>query len=372
MPSDLYEVLGVSRTASQADIKSAFRKLARQYHPDLNPNNPEAEAKFKEVSRAYEVLSDEQKRARYDQTGSTEDISQDPFFGGGGGINLDDIFSSFFGGGGSSRSGRRNRNDRDGDDIRADITIELKDVLIGAERKVRYKRLVKCSSCSGSGAEPGTSVDTCQTCQGTGSVTRTQQTFLGMVQTSTPCPTCRGEGVLVTTPCKKCGGRRTEASEEELEVKIPAGIQDGNQLRVGGRGNEGLGAGQNGDLFVVVSVKHDERFQVNGRDVETAVELSFAQAALGDEIEIDGIDGGVKLTIPNGTQPGEVFRIKGEGIPAINSTIRGDLYVHALVRVPKKLSEAEVKLLQEFAELQGEAQPQPSPGILGGLFRKKK
>ncbi len=371
MAKDLYEVLGVPRDASAADIKSAFRKLARQYHPDLNPGNAEAEERFKEINQAYEVLSDEQARARYDQYGSA-DPQQDPFFrggGAGGGINIEDIFESFFGGAG----GRRQQGPgRDGDDLRADAAINLEDVLTATEQRVKYRRMAACPECKGTGAEGGTKPDTCSECRGSGQVTRVQQTFIGQVRTSTTCPTCNGEGVVVRNRCKKCNGRRLIAQDEELAVTIPAGVSDGAQMRVPGKGSDGVLGGQAGDLYVFITIRPDERFRRNGTNLETAVELSYAQAALGDEFEIDGVGEQVSLTVGPGTQPGETLRVRGSGLPPLHGGTRGDLYVHVTVRIPKKVSEAEEKLIRELAALQGEDAPAGSSGILGGLFKKKK
>lgn len=370
MSRDLYEVLGVARSASAADIKSAFRKLARKYHPDVNPGDAQAEERFKEINHAYEVLSDDAKRAHYDQTGSTDPIPQDPFFGGAG-VNIEDIFESFFGGVGGGSRGRRAPG-RDGDDLRADATLTLAQVLTGTDLSVTYRRMVRCSGCGGKGTQGGSEPETCTTCRGTGQVTRVQQTFIGQVRTSAVCSACRGEGTIIKDPCKKCGGRMLEIREETLTVTIPAGISDGQQVRVPGRGSEGVGAGRDGDLYVFVSIKQDDRFVRKNQHVETAVELSFVQAVLGDIVTIDGIDAPIELTIPAGTQPGEVIRVRGAGFPSPGGSQRGDLFAHITIRVPKKVSEAEEKLLREFAELQGEANPEGAGGILGGLFKKKR
>jgi len=374
MSKDLYGVLGVERGASKSEIKAAFQKLARQYHPDVNPNNPEAEEKFKEVSHAYDILSDDDKRAVYDRTGSTDGMPQDPFFGGQGagfGVDLGDIFETFFGSGGGSR--RRRSMGRDGQDVRSELEITLKEVLIGVERELTYQKQTVCSGCSGTGAEGGAKPDACANCQGTGQVTRIQQSFLGQIQTRTTCPTCQGEGVVIKNKCSKCRGRGVTPEPTKLKVKVPAGIDDGQTIRLSGQGGDGVGGGRPGDLYLTVTIQEDDRFVRSGVDLQTAVELTFAQASLGDEITIDGVGEAVSLNIPAGTQPGRTFRMKGLGLPPLHGGPRGELYIQATVRIPEKLSEAEVKLIQELAELRGEQVPKGAEGgLLGGIFKRKR
>ncbi len=372
MATDPYGVLGVPRDASADEIKSAFRKLARQYHPDVNPNDPTAEDKFKEVSAAYEILSDPQKRARYDQFGVTDDQQG----GGPGGdffqdVGVGDIFEAFFGGMGGQR---RRTNGVDGEDVRAEVVLQLKDVLQSSERKFTYRRNAKCSTCGGNGARPGTQPVTCGTCQGQGVVGRVQQTILGSIRTQTTCPTCQGTGRSIPDPCPTCRARGREAVTAELTVTIPAGIEEGTTLRVGGKGSDGIGMGRPGDLYVTVHVAEDSRFEREGRDLFASLDLTFAQAAIGDTVTIEGLTGPVELSVEAGTQPGATKRVKGEGVPKLNGGPRGDLVVEFGVLVPKRLSAEEADLLREFARKRGEPVPEgPSGGgFLGGLFGKKK
>ncbi len=371
MAKDLYEVLGVSRQASPQEIKAAYRRLARQYHPDVNPGNKEAEERFKEISAAHDILSDEEKRARYDQFGSTDGPTGGPgdFFGGQG-FDLGDIFETFFGGG----TQQRRRNGVDGQDLKARVELDLRDVVAGVSKQIRYDRPKRCGSCQGTGVEGGKAPETCPQCNGTGSVTRIQQTFLGQVRTSTTCPNCRGEGVIIKDPCRTCKGRKLVLTQEELAVDVPAGVEDGMSIRFQGRGGEGLGQGSNGDLYVEVDIAADDRFLRDGIHVRTALEISFAQAALGDTVKIDGVAEEVEVTIPPGTQPGTELRVKGLGVPPLRGGPRGDLYVQIQVVVPTKLSEAEIKLIRDLAALRGERDPQGDgdTSLLGGLFKKRK
>lgn len=365
--TDPYAVLGVQRDASQDDIRAAYRRLARQYHPDVNPDNPEAEEKFKEASQAYSVLSDEEKRARFDQTGSLDDA-----VGSGGYQNVDfsDLFEAFMGGFG----GQRQRSvGRHGEDLRADVTLDLIDVLNETERDISFKKMARCSRCDGGGAEPGTKAETCAQCKGQGAVGRIQQTFIGSIRTSVTCNVCGGEGRIIRNLCTQCKGRCLETVPVELEIKVPAGIEDGMTLRVSGKGSDGLGAGSPGDLYVVVHVKTDARFERNGTELFSKIELTFPQVALGDQVEIAGLTGPLDLVVPRGTQPGHEFRFKGEGLPRVHGGSRGSLIVRTKVSVPKKVSEAEESLLREYAELTGGPIPHGDEGgILSGIFGKKK
>lgn len=374
MSADPYGVLGVPRDASADQIKSAYRKLARQYHPDVNPNNPEAEEKFKEVSAAYAILSDAEKKARYDQFGVTDDsagAAGADFFNGGAGFG--DLFGmmeeAFFGGGRQRRGGPR-----DGEDHRAEVHVSLLDVLNGAEREVSYRRMATCTACHGSGAAEGTTPETCATCSGSGSVTRIQQTILGSMRTTTPCPTCQGSGKTIANPCPVCKGKGLELQSTKITVTIPPGIEDETALRVGGRGSDGTQGGRPGDLYVIVNVKDDRRFERHGRDLLTSFGVTYAQAVLGDTVQIEGLTGPVDVVVDQGTQPGSRVRVKGEGLPRINSSARGDLVVQFDLAVPKKVTEAEAELLRQFAAARNEPVPkgvEPS-GFLGGLFGKKK
>ncbi|MBV6457020.1 MAG: Chaperone protein DnaJ [Fimbriimonadaceae bacterium] len=367
-PKDPYDVLGVSRTATPDEIKSAYRKLARQYHPDVNPNDPEAEDRFKEIGAAYAVLSDPDKRARFDQYGTTEDIPQDPFFGGG----ISDLFDLFFGGAGSNRRGRG--GNRNGADVEADVTLTLTDVLNGYQGDVVYERPVRCTVCNGSGAAEGSKPETCPTCNGAGQVTRVQNTLLGQMRTSMPCGTCGGEGTVIKEPCTACKGRKMRIERSQIEISVPPGVEDGTTLQVGGRGGDPLGGGRAGDLYVHISVTPDDRFERNGMDLLSRIGMTFPQAALGDELTFDGLDQEITVRIPAGTQPGTVFRIRNAGLPRLHGGPRGDMLVEAILLVPEKVSEAQEKLLREFAELSGDDQPKGEGigSVLGGIFKKKK
>ncbi len=368
--SDPYAILGVARDATPDQIKSAYRKLARQYHPDVNPNDPSAEEKFKEVSTAYAILSDPEKKARYDQYGVTDDQAgpsgnAGDFFGGAGGFG--DLFEAFFGGAGGQQS-RRAGTIRDGDDIRAEAVVSLREVLDGAEKKVSYRRSVVCDTCGGMGTADRSTPPRCNECNGRGVVTAVKQTFIGSIRTQTACPKCRGEGFTVPNPCGSCHGQGVVPKTEELFVSVPIGVESGQTLRVSGRGSEGIRGGTPGDLYVILHVADDARFEREGRNLATQAEISFAQAALGDTIVIDGLAGQLEINIEPGTQPGDTFRIKGEGIPRLGGGSRGDLFVQLNLVVPKKISEAEAALLREFAELRGETVPKGAGK--GGFFEK--
>ncbi|MCE9559212.1 MAG: molecular chaperone DnaJ [Armatimonadetes bacterium] len=368
---DLYEVLGVSKTATADDIRTAFRKLAREHHPDVNPGNPAAEERFKEINEANTVLSDPEKRQAYDQYGTTDGAPpQGPFFGGGGGGGLGDIFDMFFGEQSGARGGRRTSG-VPGEDLRAEVNLVLKDVLDPQERTIRYRKPSKCESCKGSGVEGRGPAETCPTCKGAGAVNRVQQTFLGQIRTSVPCSNCNGQGVIIKNPCKTCRGQGLTRQEVEKEIKIPAGVADGQQMHVAGGGGDGLKGGQAGDLYVVLNVEEDDRFVRDGVHLQTGLEISFPQATLGDVLKFEGLSGDLDITVPAGTQPGTTFRIRGEGVPPLHGGTRGDLFVEVKVHVPTKLSEGEERLVRELAELFGENPRGSSGGFLGGFFKKK-
>lgn len=373
--TDPYAVLGVPRDATPDQIKSAYRKLARQYHPDVNPDDPGAEEKFKEVSEAYSILSDSDKKARFDRYGVTDDQpgagGAGDFMGGGG---FGDIFEAFFGAAGGGAQRNRRPGYREGDDLRAETVVTLKEVLSGVERTLRYKRERVCRTCSGNGTADGAVPSTCPTCKGQGVVVRVAQTLLGSMRTQTTCPTCQGSGQQITDACRTCHGRKTEVSDAEVSITIPPGVESGMTLRAGGQGNDGLGGGPTGDLYVVVHVADDQRFDREGQTLRTAVDLTFAQAAMGDSLEIEGLDGLIEVGVPAGTQPGDVLRVRGEGLPRLQGSTRGDLLVEANIVVPTKLNDAQQALLKEFAEVSGEPVPKGhnKEGFLGGLFKKKK
>lgn len=368
---DPYEVLGVSRNASADEIKSAYRRLARRYHPDVNPDDPSAEEKFKEASNAYEILSDTEKKARYDQFGTTDGIPQDPFFGGGNVGGFGDLFEMFFGAAGQG-GGRRRTSAVDGDDLRADVPITLKEVLTGVAKEVEVHRNSQCDSCSGSGVEGGGQPPTCTSCQGTGVVTAVKNTFLGQVRTQTMCPTCSGTGFMITNPCKKCHGKGVRLTKEMVSINIPAGVETGSTIHMPGHGSDGIRGGRPGDLYVVIHVAEDGPFVRRGQHLLTGYDISIAQAVLGDEVTIDGVEGELELEIPAGSQPGQQVVLKGQGLPPIHGGKRGDLVVELSVQIPTKISEAEAKLIREFAEVRGERVPKEKGGFLDGIFGKKK
>ncbi|MCU1289347.1 MAG: dnaJ 2 [Acidobacteria bacterium] len=350
---DYYEVLGVSRTAADTEIKTAYRKLAIQFHPDKNPNNPEAEEKFKEAAEAYSVLSDSQKRAAYDRFGhaaagaGSGGAGFDPGFS-----NIEDIFDLFgFGdmfGGRSAGGGNRRASVQRGADLRYDLEITLEEAAGGKEEKLSIPRLETCDECAGKGTEKGSSPETCITCQGSGQ-TRYQQGFFSVMRT---CPNCSGRGQIIRNPCKKCGGGGRVEKEKILEVKIPAGVETGSRLRVTGEGESGVNGGPSGDLFVVIHVAEHEIFERQGSNLYSAVPITFAQAALGAEIKVKTLDGEEDLKIPAGTQTGTVFRIKSQGMPALGGRGKGDLFVATTLITPKTLTKEQRKLLEQLAEVE--------------------
>lgn len=352
---DFYEVLGVQKGASDDEIKKAYRQQAKKYHPDLHPNDAQAEAKFKEVNEAYEVLSDKDKKARYDQFGHA---GVDPNFGAGGGspfgqdIDFGDIFSSFFGGfGGFGGSGRRGANPnapQRGSDVEASVTISFEEAAKGVKKTVEYSNVSTCTECNGSGAKKGTSPKTCPTCNGRGQVVINQRTPFGTVQTSRACDTCRGRGKVVDAPCSKCNGNGRVKSRKSVEVSIPAGINNEQVLNVSGRGNSGVNGGPAGDLHLYVNVRPHAIFERRGNDVWCEVPITFAQATLGAEITVPTLYGKVSYKIHEGTQPNDVFKLKDKGIPYINSSRVGDQYVKVVLEVPKNLTQKQKELIREF------------------------
>jgi len=346
---DYYEILGVSRDASGEELKKAYRKLAMKYHPDRNPDDPESEARFKEAAEAYEVLRDPEKRARYDQFGhegvngngfqnfsSAEDI-----FGA-----FSDIFGDFFGFG-SRRGGPRPRS---GVDLRYDMSISFREAAKGAEKEIEIPKREACDRCSGSGAEPGHSAETCEHCGGAGQVYRSQ----GFFRVSMPCPACQGQGTIIRHPCTKCKGRGAVHVNKTISVRIPAGVDSGSRLRVRGEGEPGEHGGPPGDLYVVLHVEEDKVFSRQGEDLLTQVEVSMIQAVLGDKIEVPTLDEPVQMEIPRGVQSGETFRLKGLGLPRLGSTRRGDLHVVVQVRTPTKLTKRQEEIMREFEQLEQE------------------
>lgn len=352
---DYYEVLGVTKGASEDEIKKAFRKLAKQYHPDLHPGDKDCEEKFKEVNEAYEVLSDPDKKSRYDQFGHA---GVDPNFGAGAGAggfggfggfsDISDIFEGFFGGfGGSSRRANPNAPRR-GQDISASVTIEFMEACKGKRISIRINRLEKCPECGGSGSEKGSSVKACTECHGTGRVQVQQRTPFGAITSEQVCSRCGGKGKIIEKPCPECSGRGSVRKAVTREIDIPAGINNGQTLRVSGAGDCGVNGGANGDLNVTVYVKSDKMFERDGYDIWTEVPITYAQATLGAEITVPTIDGKVKYTVPAGTQTHTVFRLKGKGIKKLNRSDFGDHYVRVMVEIPKNLTKEQENRLREF------------------------
>ena len=347
---DYYEILGVAKTATDAEIKAAYRKLAIQHHPDKNPDDHTAEDKFKEAAEAYSVLSDSTKRASYDRFGHSGANGQG--FGGQGFSNIEDIFDLFgfgdmFGGAGRGSGGRRSSAQR-GADLRYDLEISLEEAAHGKEEKLRIPRLEKCDECDGKGAEKGSEPETCITCQGSGQ-TRYQQGFFSVMRT---CPNCAGKGQIIKNPCKKCRGAGRIEKEKTLELKIPAGVETGSRLRVNGEGEAGVNGGPTGDLYVVLHVAEHETFERQGANLYSAVPVTFAQAALGAEIKVKTLEGEEDLKIPAGTQTGTVFRIKSQGMPALGGRGKGDLFVAVTLITPKTLTKEQRKLLEQLAEIE--------------------
>ena len=358
---DYYETLGVSKGAGDDEIKKAYRKMAKKYHPDMNPGNAEAEQKFKEVNEAYEVLSDADKRAKYDQYGHAA-FDPSAGFGGGGGFggfgdfDVGDIFSSFFGGGfgGGSRSQSRANAPQAGEDIGVRVVLSFEEAAFGCKREVSFARVQKCDDCAGSGAKKGTSPEKCTKCGGRGTVTVNQRTAFGMMQSTRACPDCNGTGKIIKTPCENCRGKGYVKINKKLEVSIPAGIDDGQRIALRGQGNEGRNGGPAGDLIIQVSVRPHAVFERDGNDLYCEIPITFAEAALGAKIKIPTLEGEIEYDIPEGTQTGTVFTIKQKGINAVNSRSKGHLYVKVVVETPKGLSSEQKKLLRQLADSLGE------------------
>ena len=353
---DYYEVLGVEKNASDAEIKKAYRKLAMKYHPDQNPGDKSAEEKFKEVNEAYEVLSDAEKKARYDQYGfagvdpNFNPNAGNPFGGfGGGGFgfgDLGDIFGDFFGGGASS-SARRNGPSK-GQNVVAEIEISFEDAAFGCEREITFGRIEPCATCHGTGCKDGAQPETCAYCHGTGTV-RTQQNFMGMtMQSNQPCPKCGGQGKIIKDACSTCRGKGKVRRNKTIRVKVPAGIDNGQSFRVRDEGNVGSNGGPNGDLLVTVRVRKHDIFVRDGANVLCEMPITFAQAALGATIEVPTLDGKVRYNVPEGTQTGTTFRLRGKGIPYIGYKTRGDQFVTVVVETPQKLTQKQKDLLRQF------------------------
>ena len=354
---DYYEVLGVDKNASDADIKKAFRKLARKYHPDVNPGDKDAEVKFKEINEAYDVLSNAEKRQQYDQFGHDAPNFGAGGFGGfgGGGFggsadfgDLGDIFNMFFGGGGGA--GAQANSPRQGADLRYDLTLSFEDAVFGCKKTITVDRWVTCSTCGGSGAKPGTSAETCSRCHGTGRVTSMQQTPFGRMQTQTTCPECGGRGKVIKEKCPDCGGTGRKRESKTLEVNVPAGVDNGTRLRMAGEGEAGENGGPSGDLYIYIRVRPHEIFTRDDTDIYMEQKINVAQAALGDEIEVPTLEGRIKFTIPAGVQSGARFRLKGKGVKGMRSYGKGDQYVTVIVETPKNLTNEQRQLFEKLAD----------------------
>lgn len=380
---DYYEVLGVAKGASDDELKKAYRKLAKQNHPDLNPGDKEAEARFKEINEAYEVLSDKDKRAKYDQFGFA---GVDPNFGAGGGGfggfdmgDIGDLFGSFFGGGfggfggggGQSRSGPAK-----GQTVRTALNLTLEEAAFGCEKEVSIQHVEACDTCGGSGCAEGTTAEVCPECHGSGQVRIQQRTMFGTMATSTVCPNCRGEGKIIHQPCKVCGGKGGVRKQKKVNVKIPAGIDNGQAISVRAQGDMGRNGGPAGDLIVGINIKPHPQLRREGSAIYLDQTVSFYQAAVGSEVEIPSLDGRIKCTVAAGTQPGTTLRLRGKGVPILNGRGRGDQFVTIRVEVPKNLTETQKDALKKFAEAMGEkpgAASQPSAEEDGGgLFSKRR
>lgn len=374
---DYYEVLGVSKSADATEIKKAYRKLALKYHPDKNPGDKEAEEKFKEAAEAYDVLSNEEKRRRYDQFGhaGVGGAGQGGF---GGGMSMDDIFSQFgdifgsfggfsgFGGFGGGRSARRvNR----GMNLRVKVKMNLQEIATGIEKKIKVKKYVACQHCNGTGAKDGKSYSTCSTCKGSGQVTRVQNTILGAMQTTSTCPTCEGEGKIINEKCTFCNGEGVLMSEEVISINIPAGVGEGMQLSLSGKGNAARRGGVNGDLIVLIEEEEHPELVRDGNDLLYNVFIGYPEAVLGETVEIPTIEGKVKVKIEAGTQPGKILRLRGKGLPDVNGYGKGDLLAKVNVWIPKNLSKDEKKLVEKMKEAEGF---KPGSGDKKSIFSKMK
>lgn len=358
---DYYEVLGVDRSASDDELKKAYRKAAKKYHPDLNPGDAQAEKSFKEVNEAYEVLSDKEKRSRYDQFGHA---GVDPNFGAGGGYgggfngdfgdfgDLGDIFGSFFGGGFGGGGRRSNPNaPKRGNDASAAVNISFEEAAKGCKKTVKVTKIDTCDECGGSGAKKGTTTKTCPVCNGSGRVTSAQRTPFGVFQTQTVCSHCNGKGKVIENPCQKCNGKGRIRHTVEEVVEIPAGIDDGQVINMRGKGDSGVNGGPSGDLRINVNVRPHPIFNRSGYDVYCEIPITFVQAALGADITVPTLDGKVKFTIHEGTQPGDEFKLKGKGIQRLNYSGKGDQYVKIVVEIPKNLSKEQKEKLMDFEKL---------------------
>lgn len=371
MPADYYELLGVSRSANEDELKKAYRGLARELHPDATGGDAETEARFKEVTLAYETLRDPERRRRYDMFGP--EGARGSGGGGGGGDpfgfagNLGDIFDVFFGGGGGGFASQARPSARRGADSEVVLDLSLDEASFGGSKDISLNGLVSCTTCGGNGARPGTSPTTCPDCRGTGQVQRVRQSLLGQMVTATPCGRCQGSGETVSSPCPDCRGQGRRSEERTLTINVPAGVDNGATLRVAGAGAAALRGGSPGDLYVHLRVAADPRFDRSGHDLVATLHVSFAQAALGTGLDIETLDGASRIDVPPGTQSGKIIRLGGLGVPKLRARGRGDLLVHIVVDTPTKLSKEEEELVRHLAELRGEVVTPAEHGLLSRL-----
>lgn len=376
---DYYEVLGISKTAADDEIKGAYRKLAKKYHPDLNPDNKQAEEKFKEASEAYEILSDKEKKSRYDQFGHA---GVDPSYGAGGGgfgggfggVDLGDIFGDLFGGGFGGFGGGRSRQNpnapRRGADIRISLVLSFMEAVHGTSKTVAVNKQETCSECNGSGAKKGTSPESCPDCHGSGFVTVQQRTPFGVMQSNRPCSRCSGTGKIIKSACTKCHGTGKTSASKNVEVNVPAGIDDDQSLRLQGLGDAGTNGGGSGDLIVIITVRPDAMFERDRFDVHVTVPITYSQAVMGADVVVPTIDGKVEYNVPEGTQSGTVFRLRSKGIQYVNGKGRGDQYVKVEVEIPKKLTRAQRDALKAFESSLKEENYEKRKGFFKGLKDK--
>ncbi len=365
MSTDHYETLGVARDATDEEVKRAYKKLARTHHPDLNPDDAESETRFKEIAAAYEVLSDPERRSRYDRFGTDSPGAGDPFGGGG----LGDIFEAFFGGGsvfgggaGQARSGPPR-----GEDLEAHVDLDLEEVVFGGDHEVTVRTAVRCEDCDGSGAEAGTSPSTCDECGGSGQVRRVRQSVLGQMVTASACGRCGGLGHVIDTPCNTCDSQGRTIDQRTYAVEVPPGVDDGSTLRLSGRGAAGPRGGANGDLYVHIRVRPHPVFHRDGDDLVHDLYVPFTQATLGAHIPYETLDGSEDLVIPSGTESGTVFRMRGRGVPHVRGRGRGDLRVRVVIDVPDSLDDEQDALLRQLAELRGEDVAEPGQGLFSKI-----
>ncbi len=373
---DYYEVLGVSKSATNDEIKKAYRSLAKKYHPDMNPGDKEAEEKFKEVNQAYAVLSDPEKKARYDQFGpEAAEGGAGGFggfgdFGGGfGGFDFGDIFGDIFGGG---RSSARRNGPMRGDDLAQRVTITFEEAAFGCKKEIRYSKVEKCGTCGGTGSADGSAPKTCSKCNGSGQIRVQQRTPLGVFQTTKPCDACGGEGHTVSNPCKKCRGTGMSSASKTLEVSIPAGIDNGQRISLRGMGNAGKNGGPAGDLYIAVAVRPHPVFTRDGYDIFCEIPITFPEAALGAEIRIPTLEGDTTFRIPEGTQTGTSFTLDGKGIPFVNGRGRGDLIFKVVVEVPRGMNDAQKEALRKFADACGKSNYSKKEKFFSKIFGKER